>query len=554
MPPTSTDDALTAGSWALTDDQVALLRPYGQDVTTQAGQLLFQQGDPSTDFFVMLEGVVELVEPTASTPRSLGLRYQHEIIGELNLLNEEASFLTAVVREPGRALAIPAETLRELIRHEPGFSDVLLRAFLLLRAHLIGIGAGLKIVGSSYDPDTRRLLEFASRNRLPHDWLDVESDAVAEGLLRQFGLTPQETPVVLWKGTELLRNPTNAALGQLLGLGDELVTTDPCDLVVIGAGPAGLAAAVYGASEGLQTVVLEAVATGGQAGMASRIENYLGFPAGLSGIELASRAMAQASKFGARIGLSREVTGLRQEAGTYVVTLVDGEDVVTSTVILALGARYRKLSVPGETELESGNVYYAATQVEALECADKVIAVVGGGNSAGQAALFLAERARRVSLLVRGDSLDDGMSRYLVDRIEAAANIDVLTGTEIRALSGETAVDAIEVETLGTGERRHLPIQALFVFIGADAPTTWLAGIVALDAEGFILTGPDVKRAAVWEGSPQRDPHLFETSLPGVFAVGDVRSGAIRRTASAVGEGAMAVRLCHLYLAELRGP
>jgi len=549
----SDHDQFGVAFWGLTEEQIALLRPHGQVLATEAGQVLFQQGDPTCDFYVVLDGSVELVEPTAGTPRSLGLRHVREIVGELNLLNEEATYLTAVVQQPGSVLSISAEELRSLIRHEPGFSDVLLRAFLLLRSHLIGIGAGLKIVGSRYDVDTRRLLEFASRNRLPHDWLDVETDTVVEGLLQHFGLVPNDTPVVIWKGTDILRNPTNAALGQLLGLGDELVPDEPCDLVVIGAGPAGLAAAVYGASEGLQTVVLEAVATGGQAGMASRIENYLGFPAGLSGIELASRAMIQATKFGARISLSREVVGLRQAAGTYVVTLADGEEVVASTVILAMGARYRRLDVPGEAELERSNIYYAATEVEALECQGKDIAVVGGGNSAGQAALFLAERAHQVFLLVRGGSLDEGMSRYLVDRIGQTSNIEVLTGTEICELQGKDAVDAIIVERAGLGERRRLPIQALFIFIGADAPTTWLEGIVALDPDGFILTGLDVKAAAAWE-SRTRAPHLFETSLPGVFAVGDVRSGAIRRAASAVGEGSMAVRLCHLYLAELRGP
>src|SRR5215212_7842834 len=356
----SDHDELSEAFWELTEEQIALLRPLGQVVTTEGGQLLFQQGDPTCDFYVVLDGTVELVDLTAGTPRSLGLRQVREIVGELNLLNEEATYLTAVVQQPGSVLVIAAEDLRTLIRQDPGFSDLLLRAFLLLRSHLIGIGAGLKIIGSRYDPDTRRLLEFASRNRLPHDWLDVETDTVAEGLLQQFGLVPNDTPVVIWKGTDFLRNPTNAELGQLLGLGDELVPDEPCDLVVIGAGPAGLAAAVYGASEGLQTVVLEAVATGGQAGMASRIENYLGFPAGLSGIELASRALIQATKFGARLSLSREVVELRRKAGTYVVTLADGEEVVASTVILAMGARYRKLAVPGEAELERGSIYYAA--------------------------------------------------------------------------------------------------------------------------------------------------------------------------------------------------
>jgi thioredoxin reductase (NADPH) len=545
-------DNLSAAFWELTDDQIAVLRPRGEVRPTEAGQVLFQQGDPTCDFFVVLEGEVELIEPGLGTPRLIGTRRAREIVGELSLLIDEVTYLTAVVEKSGSVLAISANELRAIVTEDPGFSDFLLRAFLLLRSHLVGLGAGLQIVGSGYSPDTRRLREFAARNRLPHGWIDVEADPQAEALLRQFQLRPDETPVVIWKGTQILRNPSNAELAGILGIGDELPPDGRYDLVVVGSGPAGLAAAVYGASEGLKTLILEAVATGGQAGMASRIENYLGFPAGLSGLELASRALVQAEKFGARLAVPREATTLRRDGRSYVVTLADGEDVVASSVILALGARYRKLDVPGEAELEGANVYYAATEVEAQACQGRDVAVVGGGNSAGQAALFLSERANRVYLVARCDDLGEDMSRYLVDRILQTPNIEPVIQYQVCALVGEEELGGIVVAHKQTGEQRHLDIAAFFVFIGAEAPTAWLQGTLDLDEQGFVRTGPAVKSAPAWQEAA-RDPFLFETSLPGVFAVGDVRSDAIRRTASAVGEGSMAVRLCHAYLAEARG-
>jgi thioredoxin reductase (NADPH) len=538
--------------WELTDDQISVLRQYGQIQQTHDGQVLFHQGELTCDFYVVLEGEVELIEPTLVTPRVIGVRKPREIVGELNLLTEEVTYLSAVVRKGGNVLAIPADDLRTIVTEDPGFSDFLLRAFLLLRSHLVELGAGLKIIGSHFSPDTRRLRQFAERSRLPHDWIDVEKDPMAESLLRQFNVKPDETPVVIWKGTEILRNPSNADLARVLGIGDVLDPEAHYDLIVVGSGPGGLAAAVYGASEGLKTLIVESVATGGQAGMASRIENYLGFPAGLSGVELASRALVQADKFGASIAVPREAVALRRDGHTYAITLDDGEEIIAGSVILALGARYRKLGVPGEAELEGGNVYYAATEVEAQVCQGQDVAVVGGGNSAGQAALFLSERAKKVYLLARCDDLNEDMSRYLIDRIVATSNIELLTQTCVAELVGENALTGVTVEHKYTGQRRTINVAALFIFIGANAPTAWLAETLALDEKGFISTGLSVKTAPAWQDAA-RDPFLFEASLPGVFAVGDVRSGAIRRTASAVGEGSMAVRLCHTYLAETRG-
>jgi thioredoxin reductase (NADPH) len=545
-------DSSSEAFWTLTDGQIDVLRSHGQVQQTHDGEVLFQQGELTCDFYVVLEGEVELIEPTLVTPRVIGVRTPREIVGELNLLTEEVTYLSAVVRKGGSVLAIPADDLRAIVTDDPGFSDFLLRAFLLLRSHLVELGAGLKIIGSHYSPDTRRLRQFAARSRLPHDWIDVERDPIAESLLRQFNVRPEETPVVIWKGAEILRNPTNADLARVLGIGDELDPEAHYDLIVVGSGPGGLAAAVYGASEGLKTLIVESVATGGQAGMASRIENYLGFPAGLSGVELASRALIQADKFGASFAVPREAVALRRDGHAFVVTLDDGDEIVGGSVILALGARYRKLGVPGEAELEGGNVYYAATEVEALVCQGQDVAVVGGGNSAGQAALFLAERAKRVYLLARCDDLGDDMSRYLIDRIQATSNIELLIQTCVAELVGENQLVGVTIEHKYTGERRTIDVAALFIFIGADAPTAWLADTLALDEKGFVSTGLSVKTAPAWQEA-NRDPFLFEASLPGVFAVGDVRSGAIRRTASAVGEGSMAVRLCHAYLAEARG-
>jgi thioredoxin reductase (NADPH) len=545
-------DASSEAFWTLTDEQIDVLRAHGEVRQTHDGEVLFHQGELTCDFYVVLEGEVELIEPTLVTPRVIGVRTPREIVGELNLLTEEVTYLSAVVRKGGSVLAIPAEDLRTIVTDDPGFSDFLLRAFLLLRSHLVELGAGLKIVGSHFSPDTRRLRQFAARSRLPHDWIDVENDPIAESLLRQFHVRPEETPVVIWKGAEILRNPSNADLARVLGIGDELDPEAHYDLIVVGSGPGGLAAAVYGASEGLKTLIVESVATGGQAGMASRIENYLGFPAGLSGLELASRALVQADKFGASIAVPREAVALRRDGHASVITLADGEEIVGGSVILALGARYRKLGVPGEAELEGANVYYAATEVEALVCQGQDVAVVGGGNSAGQAALFLADRAKTVYLLARCDDLGEDMSRYLIDRIVATSNIEVLTQTCVAELIGENELTGVAVAHKHTGAPRTIDIAALFIFIGADAPTAWLAETLALDEKGFIATGLAVKTAPAWQGAA-RDPFLFEASLPGIFAVGDVRSGAIRRTASAVGEGSMAVRLCHAYLAETRG-
>ena len=527
----------------LTDEHIELLARYGERRPTQCGDVLFQEGDRVTDFFVILSGTVAVVEGYGTRQAQvIRVHGPGRFLGELNLLIGEACLLTTVVREPGEVLVVPVASLRQAVDEDPGLGDLILRAYILRRSLLIGLGVGFRIVGSRYSPDTYRLREFCARNRIPHRWIDLERDAAAEALLQNLGVAPHETPVVIWRGEKVLRNPSTAELASLIGLRHTSGSATTCDLLIVGAGPAGLAAAVYAASEGVQTIVIDAVATGGQAGTSPRIENYLGFPAGISGAELADRAVVQADKFGARISVPARATRLRRLDGQYVVDCDDGTSVSAQAVLVATGVRYRRPAVPRLEEFEGTSVYYAATLVEAHLCTADPVVVVGGGNSAGQASLFLARHTAKVHLLVRHDDLGRDMSRYLVDHITRNPDIEVLLGTEVAELEGERGtLEAVVVEDHETGERRRIDARALFVFIGADPHVEWLGDQVALDERGYILTGPDAARAC----AGRHLPLVLETSLPGVFAAGDVRSGSIKRVASAVGEGSMAVRLVH---------
>ena len=539
----------------LRDDQIEVLSSYGRTRKTEVGEILFRAGDTSNNFVVVLEGEVEVVDDFAGDARTIGVFREGRFPGELNMLTGQAMYLTAVVRQGGEVLEIPREKLKEVVTEEPNLSDIILKAFLARRAYLMRAGVGLRIIGSRHSGDATRLREIAARNRLPHAWIELEEEPeAAKALLERFGAKPSETPVTVWQGEEVLKNPTNAEFARTTGLEIDAPQDLTYDLVVVGAGPAGLGAAVYGASEGLSTLAPESTALGGQAGTSSRIENYPGFPAGLSGFELASRILVQADKFGARTAVPREAVGLgRGEDGLYRIALSEGGEVAARSVIIATGAHYRRLGVPQLERFEGVSVHYAATQAEVQSCEGEEVAVVGGGNSAGQAVLFLAGRTRRVYLLIRGDDLRKGMSRYLVDRIMATGNVELLANTEVRDLVGENHLEGIMVENNLTRARRTLGARALFVFIGAEANTGWLKGVVELDARGFVLAGRELDGSALEEGSQHehsREPFLLETSLPGVFAAGDVRSGSIKRCASAVGEGAMAVRFVHQYLAD----
>ena len=540
---------------SLTEAQVAALETVGERRLMKPGDVLYKEGEGSGDFFVILEGKVAVMEESCTGRQLIGVHGPRRFLGELGLLTSQTVFVTAIVVEPGQVLVVPAHQLRKIVTQDQVLGDLILRALLMRRSVLIGLGVGMRIIGSRYSPDTRRLRDFATRNRLPHHWIDLESDASAEDLLRRLGLDPSECPIVVLGPGRVLRNPSNLELARVLGLRPPSPPEVTCDLIVVGAGPAGLAAAVYGASEGLSTVVLEALATGGQAGTSSRIENYLGFPAGISGAELAERATLQAGKFGAQITVPGEAIRLDPSDGTLRVYLRDGDSVIGRIVVIATGVRYRKLAVPGLTELEAASVHYAATVMEAQLCRGDPIVAVGGGNSAGQAALFLSRYVPRLTLVIREPELGENMSRYLADRIVRDPTIEVLAHCEVRELIGEETLDAVVVEDTETAERRTLPARALFVFIGADPHTEWLRDHVALDDGGYILTGADAAVAcAASEASSgsrngsRRSPLSLETTLPGVFAAGDVRSGSTQRVSAAVGDGANAIRQAHELL------
>ena len=541
----------------LREDQIEILERYGQKRKTQVGDILFRAGDTTNDFIVILQGEVEVVDDFAGEAQTIGTFLAGRFLGELNMLTGQAMYLTAVVSEAGEVLTVPRERLKEVVTEEPNLSDVILKAFLARRAYMIRTGLGLRIIGSRHSGDAARLREIAARNRVPHVWIELEENPEAEVLLGRFGAKRSETPVTVWQGEDVLKNPTNLEFARATGLEVVAPLQRTYDLVVVGAGPAGLGASVYGASEGLSTLALESVALGGQAGTSSRIENYPGFPAGLSGFELASRILVQADKFGAHTAVPQEAIGLqRREDGRFLVELSAGGEVTARSVIVASGARYRRLDVAGLERFEGESVHYAATEAEAQRCEGEEVAVIGGGNSAGQAALFLAGRTRRVYLLIRGDDLGKSMSRYLVDRITNAGNIDLLANTEVRELLGEDRLDGVVVGDNRSGARRALRVGALFAFIGAEANTGWLKGTVELDERGFVLTGRELDGSAFDEDpwrELSREPFLLETSMPGIFAAGDVRSGSTKRCASAVGEGAMAVRLVHQYLADAGG-
>jgi len=527
----------------LTHEQIARLEQHGSRVPTTPGQVLYREGDPSCDFCVILDGTVATIDGH-ETPDAhvLGVHGPGRFLGELNILTGQPVFLTALVQRPGEVLVVATDRLRELVANDSELADVVLHAFLERRFLLLELRSGFKIVGSRFDPDCHRLRDFAARNRLPHEFVDLDRDDQAEGLVSGLGVSPSDTPVVLWR-RHLLRNPSNEELAQIMGLRPARPDAVTFDLLVVGAGPAGLAAAVYGASEGLKTLLLDGVATGGQAALSSRIENYLGFPSGISGGELAERAVVQAEKFGAQITVPYEAVGLEQRDSRYVVSLDDGAEVVASCVLIASGARYRRLEAENIGDFEGTSVYYSATKMEANLCGGDPIAVVGGGNSAGQATVFLSRFVSSVRLVVRGDDLGQSMSRYLVDRIERLPNVELVVHHEVRSLLGRNHIlEAIVAEDRHTGERSRFDCRALFVFIGAKPHTDWLRPGIAIDDRGFVLTGDDL------ESYPDRARASLETSHPGVFAAGDVRSGSVKRVASAVGEGAMAVHLVHEHL------
>jgi thioredoxin reductase (NADPH) len=539
----------------LTPAQIARIEPHGRHRTVQAGEILGEAGEPVTHIFVVVSGRLDLVSPPRWVGEEVPSFSEGMFTGERSILAGGRFLARIQATTPCDVIEVARDALLEMIQTDAELSDIFLRAFILRRLQLIDQGLGdVQLLGSNHCQGSLRIREFLTRNGHPYKFVDLDTDADSQSMLDQFHVSAGDIPVVICRGTLVLRNPTIQQVADCLGLNPTIDRTAVCDLVIIGAGPAGLGAAVYAASEGLNVVMIEANAPGGQAGTSSRIENYLGFPLGISGQELAARAYDQAQKFGTRILIAKTVVRINCDQKPYRVLFGegDGDPLLTRAIIIASGVEYRRLAVENLSRFEGAGVYYAATRMEAQLCADEEIAVVGGANSAGQAAMFLAQTAKRVHVLIRGDGLAKTMSRYLISRIEAHPQIELHPRTEIVGLEGNGHLEEIAWRTGRGGSVQKEKIRHVFTMTGAEPSTKWLAGCLALDQKGFIKTGAalttDELEAAKWP--LRRSPHLLETSLPGVLAVGDVRSGSSKRVASAVGEGSIAVASVHQILAE----
>lgn len=531
--------------------ELTALEALGTRRTVAAGEYLYREGDPAYDFFIVLSGQVDIVITADGQERLLTSHGPGRFLGELNLLTGLRVFVSARAAERTEVLAVPAKSLRRVIATQPGLSDKILSAFIARRADLMtGAAATLRVIGSRYSPESLHIREFLARIRVPHEWLDADADPHVEDILKGLGIQPSELPVVISSGS-VLRRPTPGLVAEYLGLTVGRLPDRCFDLIVVGGGPAGLAAAVYGASEGLRTLGVDMTGPGGQAATSSRIENYFGFPLGVSGGELTQRGLVQAEKFGAQLSAPCGAVALREEAGHLVVELSDGTIVAGRAVIAATGARYRRLDVERLADFEGRGVYYAATELEARQCAGSPVMVVGGGNSAGQAAVFMADQGSEVTVVIRGPDLNANMSRYLVDRLEGHPRIQVRASTMISELDGGETLGRVSVS--GPEGSATLPCVGLFSFIGADPASAWLSDCAALDEHGFILTDRSLTESQLddrWRALARR-PLPYETSQPGLFAVGDVRSGSMKRVAAAVGEGSAAVRSVHEHLAFL---
>ncbi len=531
----------------LDDDQIASLDKFATLKTFQPGETLFAAGERDFKFFVIKSGEVEIIERSSGHDRLVTVHEARGFTGDVDMLTGRPALVSGIARTPCEAYEISAADLRRILNEMPRVSDVLLRAFLMRRKLLEESGlTGLRVVGSRYCRDTHRIREFLAKNKVPFTWIDLESDPQVETLLTQFKITADETPIVACSNDKMVRNPSNAQLADCVGIRKPLEGA-VYDLTIVGAGPAGLAAAVYGASEGLKTLILDKIGPGGQAGTSSRIENYMGFPMGLSGSDLANRAVLQAQKFGATLSTPADVVRLDSDNGYHVLRLESGEEVSTKCVLVSTGASYRKLTVEGCERLEGSSVHYAATAVEAQLYHGAPVVVVGAGNSAGQAAVYLSERAGKVLLLIRGDDLGKHMSHYLTRRIEQTANIEVRRQTEISKMYGDKSLEGVELACHHTGRSESVDCLAVFIFIGAVPHTTWLPKAIQVDRNGFVKTGLQATESTEWP--LHRQPFLLETSRPGIFAAGDVRLGSTKRVASAVGEGSMAVQFVHEFLA-----
>lgn len=537
----------------LTAAQMARVGLHGHTRHVTRGEVLVEAGDNVMPFFVVTAGSVEIVKPAGAEETVITVHGPGEFTGEVNMLSGRRPLVRARVAETGQVIELSREQLLALVQTDSELSEILMRAFILRRVELIAGGLGdVVLIGSTHSAGTLRIKEFLTRNGHPYAYIDLDRDRDVQELLDRFDVAAADVPVLICRGDVVLRSPSNQQIAQCLGFNDAIDQTHLRDVVVIGAGPSGLAAAVYAASEGLDVLVLESNAPGGQAGASSRIENYLGFPTGISGQDLAGRAYTQAQKFGAQILIAKGATELTCDRKPYRIKIDGGPAVPARTVIIATGAEYRRLPVDNLAQFEGAGVYYGATFVEAQLCGGEEVIVVGGGNSAGQAAVFLAETARRVYMFVRSDGLAESMSRYLIRRIEDNPAIVLRTHTEIVGLDGRDHLEHVRWRNRQTDQVDTAGIRHVFVMTGATPNTGWLKGCVTLDVNGFIKTGSDLSRedleAARWPLA--RPPQLLETSLPAVFAVGDARAGNVKRIASAVGEGSIAVAFVHKVLQE----
>jgi thioredoxin reductase (NADPH) len=536
----------------LTPAQIRRIAPHGHNRAMQRGEVLVEQGDRNVPFFVVVTGEVEIVRPSGGVETLITIHGPGQFSGEVNMLSGRPTVVRMRATKPGELIELDRQHMLALVQTDAELGEILMRAFILRRVELVAAGVGdVVLIGSMHSADTLRIKEFLMRNGHPYSYIDLERDPEVQNLLDGFHTDASEIPVVICRGKTVLRNPSNHQVADCLGFNETVDQTQVRDLVIIGAGPAGLAAAVYGASEGLDVLVLETSSPGGQAGSSSRIENYLGFPSGISGQELASRAYNQAQKFGAQVLISKG-TRIVCDRKPYVVEVENGARIPTRTIVIATGAEYRRPPLENLPRFEGAGVYYGATFVEAQSCSGEEVIVVGGGNSAGQATAFLAETTKRVHMLIRSAGLAESMSRYLIRRIEQTPTIVLRPQTEIVALEGGNHLEFVRWRNNQTGQIEEHNIRHVFVMTGADPNTRWLNGCVALDAKGFIKTGPDLLPedliAARWPLA--RRPYLLETSLPGVFAIGDVRGGSIKRVASAVGEGSIAISFVHQVLQE----
>ena len=540
----------------LTQAQITRVQPYGTLRKTEEGDILFRPGDTTIPFFILISGKLDILQPIFDGERLVTTHGPGAFTGELNMISRQPSLVLGKVSEPGEFLELTPDGMRLLIARDAELSEILMRAFILRRLELVNQKLGdVILLGSRHSADTLRLREFLGRNSHPHLFVDLDTDAGSQQLLDRFNVAVADIPVVFCSGGAVLRNPSTPELADCLGLNASVDRSTAKDVIIVGAGPAGLAAAVYAASEGLETLLIETEAPGGQAGSSSKIENYLGFPMGVSGQELASRAIHQAQKFGAQMIIARKIVRLRCEKHPYQVLLDDGTTITTRAIVIATGAQYNRPNIPDLDKFEGQGVYYGATYVESQLCEGEDVVVVGGGNSAGQAAVFLAQTARRVHMLVRSGGLSDTMSRYLIHRISEHPGIELHVRIEIVGMYGDGRLERIEWKNKPSGETTMRDIRHVFMMAGASPRTEWLRGCLVLDEKGFVVTGPDLATVGAQQGATSwplaRHPLLLETSLPGVFAVGDVRSGSVKRVASAVGEGAIAVHLVHRTLAEL---